>query len=379
MGRWLAGLLALTAAAPLMRPQDGVLLAQVRSPADLAKVAFVTNRGTDNIAAFGVQPNGVLRGPPRIVFLPDGLRNAAAAVLSPDGRFLFVGSWGSHAIASFSIDGFGTLVAVGSTPHPPSTATNTTGLAVTADGRFLFAASYNDGAEGSVAAFAIGDDGNLSPIGEPAMTEGLGAVGITLSPDDRRLYVAHMTSGSISILDVGEDGGLTLSGTRIAGEGTFSLLFSPTGPHLYAVNAFDATISAYTVAADGTLEILASPIASGANEPRGIMLSPDGKHIYVSHFNGGSGAGSITRFAIRPDGVLHREGLPDPSGGRGASALAARGDLLYVVNSNQRELAGSIAALRIALDGSLSRRDAVLATGGRSPDWGGLVLWPPVP
>ena len=54
----------------------------------------------------------------------------------------------------------------------------------------------------------------------------------------------------------------------------------------------------------------------------------------------------------------------------------ARGTRLYVVNTNQRELAGSISSLMIAQDGSLSRQDAVLSTGGQSPDWGGLVLWP---
>jgi len=376
----LPAVLAVTILAPIVGPAGGILsAAQVRSAADLPKAAFVTNRGSDNVASFAVQPNGVLRGPPRLVFLPDGLRSAAAAVLSPDGRFLFVGSWGSHAIATFRVDSFGTLVAVGSTPHPPATATNTTGLAVSGDGRFLYAASYNDGVEGTVAAFSVGDDGMLSPLGEPTPTDGLGAVGLTLSADGRRLYVAHMTSGTISTLDIDEDGHLTLSYTRQAGEGTFSLLLSPTGRHLYAVNALDGTISTYTVKEDGDLELLAAPVASGGVEPRGVVLSPDGKLIYVSHFNGGSGAGSITRFTIRPDGVLQRQGNPVPSEGRGASALAARVNRLYVVNSNQREQAGSIVALLIGLDGSLSRRDAVISTGGRSPDWGGLVLWPPAP
>ena len=377
---WLPGLIALAAVNPVGRP-FGVApaTAQVRSGADLARVAFVTNRGSDNVAGFAVQPNGVLSGPPRLVSLPDGLRGAAAAVLSPDGRFLFVGSFDDHAIATFSIDSFGRLTAVGSVRQPPAAGSNTTGLTVSKDGRFLYAASYNDGAEGSVAVFGVADDGTLSLLGEPVPTRGLGAVGLALSPDDRWLYVAHMTSGTISVLEIGEDGGPTLSGSRTAGEGTFSLLFPPAGRHLYAVNAFDATVSAYTAEADGSLELLTPPVASGASEPRGILLSPDGKLVYVTHFNGGSGAGGVTRFSIRPDGVLQRQGSPTPSGGRGASALAARGNRLYVVNSNQREGTGSIASFLIALDGSLSRRDAVLSTGGSSPDWGGLVLWPPLP
>ena len=369
--------LALTVLSPLAFSAGTLIGAvQVRSAADLAKAAFVTNRGSDNVASFVVQPNGVVSGRPRLVALPDGLRGAAAAVLSPDGRFLFVGSWGSHAIATFSIDSFGTLTAVGSAPHPPAAASNTTGLAISADGRFLYAASYNDGAEGSVAVFSVGDDGMLSPLGEPAQTEGLGAVGITLSPDGRRLYVAHMTSGTISVFAVGDDGDLTLNGTTQSGDGTFSLLFSPTASQLYAANAFDATISVYSVKSDGALELQATPVASGAKEPRGIALSPDGKLVYVSHFNGGVGAGSVTRFTIRIDGALQRQGVPVQSGGRGASALVARGTRLYVVNTNQRELAGSISSLMIAQDGSLSRQDAVLSTGGQSPDWGGLVLWP---
>lgn len=377
---WARALAALATLAALAPPMAARLdAAQVRTAAGLAKTAFVTNRGSDNVAVFPVQPNGVLRGPPRLVFLPDGLRHAAAAVLSPDGEHLYVGSWGSHAIAIFEVDPFGSITAIGSIPHPPADASNTTGLAITPDGRFLFAASYNNGAEGTVAVLAIAEDGSLMPSGDPVSTQGLGPVGLTLAPDGRHVYVAHMTSGTISVLDIDDEGRLALRATTPAGEGTFSLLFSPSGGQLYAVNAFDATISQFAVGSDGTLETLAQPIASGAVEPRGIVLSPDRKIIYVSHFNGGSGAGSLTRFTVRPDGILQRQGNPVPSGGRGASALAARTDRLYVVNSNQREVSGSIASFLIALDGSLSRRDAVIPTGGTSPDWGGLVLWPRAP
>jgi 6-phosphogluconolactonase (cycloisomerase 2 family) len=351
----------------------------VRSAADLARVAFVTNRGSHDLAVLGVQPNGVLRGPAGLVSMPDELRGPAAAVLGPGGEHLYVGSWGSHAIAIFRLDSFGSPVAVGSVPHPPETGSNTSGLAISPDGRFLFAASYNDGTEGSVATFAIGADGGLSAVGEPATTGGLGPVGVKLSPDGRALYVANMTSGTISVMGVDGDGGLTLNQTVTSGTGTFALAFSASDRQLYVVNALDATVSMYGIDSVGRLNELAPAVSSGAQEPRGIVLSPDGKYVYVAHFNGGSGAGSVTAFKVNANGTLNRHGLPAPTGGRGAGGLAARGLRLYVANANQRSQAGSVAAMTIGSDGSLDRRDALVSTRGQSPDWGGLVLWPPAP
>jgi 6-phosphogluconolactonase len=119
---------------------------------------------------------------------PVGTFTAASA----DGRFLF--SAGNGLVEVFSINA--------STGQPlvvPGATTSTAGsagpMAVSADGKFLYVANQ---LEGTVAVFAVGSNGSLTPMSGSNFTIDSGAQFLTLTSDARFLFVAASPNNTTS-------------------------------------------------------------------------------------------------------------------------------------------------------------------------------------
>jgi DNA-binding beta-propeller fold protein YncE len=166
---------------------------------------------------------------------------------------------------------------------------------------------------------------------------------VTVSPDDKSVYVAAESSGAIAIFDRAADGQITQK-TGLAG------CISETG------NLFD-----------GTPCINGMGIAAGFIGPRSVTVSPDGKNLYVTN-----GSGSAVAIIDRaPDGTLSQRpallncvsetGIVVLGGtcidGKGlsgarAAAVSPDGANVYVAS----EIDGAVAVFDRAADGQLTQK-----------------------
>ncbi|WP_319463224.1 lactonase family protein [Micromonospora sp. RTP1Z1] len=111
-------------------------------------------------------------------------------------------------------------------------------------------------------------------------------------------------------------GELTPLGTAAVTASPSFLVRHPALPVLYAVNELpEGQVSAFRVAPDGDLSPLGVRSTGGA-EPCHLAVAPDGRHLFVANYGGGS----VAVFPLDSDGVpgersdlVHHEGRgPDP-------------------------------------------------------------------
>ncbi|WP_423127281.1 lactonase family protein [Gaoshiqia sp. Z1-71] len=172
-------------------------------------------------------------------------------------------------------------------------------LEISPDGRYLYAVSeihdFDQLDSGSVTAYRIGESGELVKINQEA-TLGNHPCHVAVSPDGKTVVASNYTSGSLSIYDVRNDGGLnpvkqlirhTGSGpdsARQKGPHAHSALFTYDGSTLISADLGTDRIDLYELAGDGRSYVPAGQgpvsMAPGAG-PRHFDFSPDGRFIYV--------------------------------------------------------------------------------------------------
>ena len=115
-------------------------------------------------------------------------------------------------------------------------------------------------------------------------------------------YTAHSGGRGAGIVAARRDpdtGELTVLGTVAVTASPSFLTRHPTRPVLYAVNELPTgEISAWRVAPDGDLTAIGSRPTDGA-EPCHLAVAPDGTHLFVANYGGGS----VTVFPLDPDGM----------------------------------------------------------------------------
>jgi DNA-binding beta-propeller fold protein YncE len=227
-------------------------------------------------------------------------------------------------------------------------------------------------------AFDITASGSLAPNATPSAASGAGPTGVAISPDGRHAYVANF-GGTVSVVDIDATGAPSPSGAPPVATPfqPFEIAVSPDGAHVYVatndgVMSTNDPIAVYDIGPSGALTPNASPTALAGDRPRGIVVSPDGAHVYVAN----SSSGTISVLDVGPSGAL----TP-------ASTTSAVGALSLAISPDGRHLyapdgATSVRIFDIAPTGSLSVNPASPATlpGGQafwaatSPDGRGLFI-----
>jgi 6-phosphogluconolactonase len=209
-------------------------------------------------------------------------------------------------------------------------------------GRFVLAANYDSG---SVATFAIQDDGSLSLVKgfvehsgssvDKERQEGPHAHWIGVSPDNRFALAADLGLDDVLVYKFDDvQGKLTPNNPPYVqvkpGSGPRHLAFHPNGKFAYLVSEMSSTVTALTYSAQkGSLSALQTlpmlpPDYSGVREAAEIVVHPSGKFVYAS--NRGT-ANSIAAYKIDPskgtltpaglfstEGQIPRNFVIDPSG-----------------------------------------------------------------
>ncbi|HEY7076081.1 MAG TPA: beta-propeller fold lactonase family protein [Solirubrobacteraceae bacterium] len=277
-----------------------------------------------------------------------GLGSQGAVALSGNRRVLLAVDAGSNDVASFRIERGG-LRLVGRVPSRGDFP-----VSVTVHGRNAYV--LNAGAVANVAAFRLSRNGVLTPrfAGRaPLSTPTAGAAQVAVAPDGRALVVTEKAASRLETFPLrrGLPGDPVV--TPSSGPTPFGFAFDPRGTAIVS-EASNSTASSYRLAPGGGLRVISASVQTLQGAACWVAVTPDGRFAYT----GNAATGSITGFAIAPDGSLTR--LAED--GRSASSprpndLAIAGGYLYAVNP----IAGSVTIYRINADGSLAGLGA--ATG----------------
>lgn len=290
---------------------------------------YIANSAGNNITLLDINTgNGNLSVPPTNSALPpltppnifDAGTTPVALAVAPNAPRLYVANRDSGDISAFLIDPTnGNLGLVKGSPFkvlpppplptPAPTPHNPESLTITPKGDFLYTANPT---QGTIAGFAVGSDGGLTPVpGSPFAVGTAGATPclsgaspcfIVVHPNGNFLYAADPVHNAVLGFSIQSNGAISaIAGSPFpAGAGVVALSMAPQGSFLYAANHGDNTVSAYVVdGSSGKLTpVTGSPFATGGNGP-GFVLAT-GSFVYVAD----QITNDIAAFSIGGDGTL---------------------------------------------------------------------------
>jgi 6-phosphogluconolactonase len=218
-------------------------------------LVYVLNNATANISGFTIEDGRLveLEGSSRPLSA-DGADPAQVA-FSRDGRTLVVTERATDSISTYAIDPRGyavgptTIKAVGRTPY---------GFDFTADGTMIVTEAFG-GEVGAAAAssYAMTDAGMLSPVSESVGDTRSEVCWAAVTEDGRFAFVTNFGDGTISSYEIGERGALQLrSGVAASTGGEKGIrdeAITRDGRYLYAIDADAQKVFGWTLSGDGAL------------------------------------------------------------------------------------------------------------------------------
>ncbi|CAA9564414.1 MAG: hypothetical protein AVDCRST_MAG49-2774 [uncultured Thermomicrobiales bacterium] len=204
--------------------------------------------------------------------LSGGAMSGCAQVsFNPTGDVLIVSQIAANTITTFPVNEDGTL---GEAVENEPTGNGPFGYAFDADGRLLVTENFQAApSEGTVASYAIGEDGALEPIGGSVALGESDPCWFVVTPDGEYGFTASfgplpslavedeaLRRGTIQSFRIGDDGTLELLDARAAevGVGAADLALAGDGRFLYALNSVEGTITGFEVGESGALTLVTS-------------------------------------------------------------------------------------------------------------------------
>jgi YVTN family beta-propeller protein len=251
-------------------------------------------------------------------------------VVSPDGRYLYAAHhkasdrWDADVLTAVDIAGGTTVFKI--------PLNDVAGLAISPGGALLYAVSYDRRSYYQYPAGRLTIVDAASGTVADAIAVGACPQTVTVSPDGTCLSISHYDTHSVSLVNLAT-GAVTAVGLRGAPLG---MVFTPDSTHVYVTNEHSLTVIDTTTT--DTYDLVAGDL------PRGLQLSPAGKHAYSANFGDGtiSVIDTITNSITATLDVLsHPE----------AVAVSADGERVYVGDYWSRAIAViSVPMLRDLLD-----------------------------
>jgi DNA-binding beta-propeller fold protein YncE len=243
--------------------------------------------------------------------------------------------------------------------------------------------------------------GALSPLSPPTVsTVTPSPGGVAVTPDGKTAYVTTTEffgtpeiEAAVLQYSVGTDGALRLqaSAPLPPNANPGPLVVSPNGRSLYVINTSgDGSVIQYTVEAGGALSLKApATVPTVEPIPARLAISPDGRSLYVTtDFLPEGQMRSVSQYTVASDGTLSPKSPPAvPSGSgplEGPDGVAVSPDSrsVYVADDpGEFGVSGVISQYTAGADGTLSAKSPpTVPTGNNpfelevSPDGGSLYL-----
>jgi len=218
--------------------------------------------------------------------------------IHPSGRAAYVANYGSGSITSFRVLPDGKLSEpvshfqdIGEGPKPQQTGPHAHSAVVSPNGNFLL---VNDLGTDTIYIFQIdaAHPATLTPHGKWNAKPGSGPRHIAFASDGRTVYSVNELNSTIDTLAWNAQSGSlttaapsvsTLPGDFMGTNAAAEILLSPDGRFLYVSNRGEDTIAAFAITPKGL--VFLQRIASGGKTPRHMTLSPDGNWLLAANLD----------------------------------------------------------------------------------------------
>jgi 6-phosphogluconolactonase (cycloisomerase 2 family) len=274
-----------------------------------------------------------------------------AVVGTTDGRWAFASV--TRGAVSGGVGGGIAVLALGRgaprlvrTVMLPESLTGAYGMAMTRNG-LLLVAGYTATAVLSVRAL---ENGGPDPVVGMLADAGRGQFEVTVSGDDRYVFVTDETTGGLSVFDLATalQHGFSAPGVAVGivplATGPVGVALSPDGNELYATNYGDpygqlwVLDTARAEAGDGRAAVLAH-VAAGC-QPVRVAVSPDGRTVWVTALQSNALLGfSAADLLSDPSRAL--QAVVRVGSEPGGLLLVDQGRLALVSNSNRGLVLGT--------------------------------------
>ena len=235
--------------------------------------------------------------------------------LSPGGNCLFTSNEGNSSLSAFKRSADNSLSFAGTTSLANwGYNTRSWDTAVSSDGEFLYVNLIND-SNYSFGIYAVDPATCALAVAGHAGASNRDST-FALAPDGSSLYTIDPIAGGTETLRVYDrnpaDGSLTEVQSLAGGpagtpgiDGGSGLAVSPDGANVYVTSSVEMSVTTLTRAGDGRLSFRSKLTddqngADGLDQPGSVVISPDGRNVYV----GSGGDRSLAAFARGAGGDL---------------------------------------------------------------------------
>jgi 6-phosphogluconolactonase len=226
--------------------------------AQRGNLVYVLNvGGSSNVVGFTLDHGKLAEIPQSTRFLTTNNSGAASLSLSPDGQFLVVTERSTNNLDVFAVQPDGRLSSI---VVNPSAGPGAFAVTFAPNGAALVSETGPSGVPNgsAISSYAVLANGTLSAISTSVPTFGAANCWNAITPDGRFVYVSNSASASISGFAIDASGNLTsLPGTVVgnnpAGATNLDIAVSSDGKFLYTLNSGNGTIGIFAIQKDGTL------------------------------------------------------------------------------------------------------------------------------
>jgi 6-phosphogluconolactonase (cycloisomerase 2 family) len=215
----------------------------------------------------------------------DALDGARIPLVSPDGKHVYVTSNFDNSLSAFTRDA--------------------------ASGKLTYVETHTDGASGVDGLEAV-EGAAIAPDGNHVYAAGT-------NDDAVAVFARNATTGALAFVESKKNGVGGITGL----DGVYSMVVSPDNIHLYVSGFLDDSLAVFKRSAtSGSLTFIESLKdgvggVDGLDGARAVVVSPDGKNVYVSSsndhavaaFKRDSSTGMLTYVESEKDGVASVDGM----------------------------------------------------------------------
>jgi YVTN family beta-propeller protein len=186
-------------------------------------------------------------------------------------RRLLLASAGTAALTAMTGQWTGEAPQVAKAQTVAPSPTRSSPIAITSDNRFVWSVNPDNN---SVSVFNVASGVNQKVAEIPVGTE---PWGVAITPDNAKVYVTNMVSGTVSVVD-----GSTWQVIKTIQVGTepFGCALTPDGERLYVANQSSADVSVINTKNDHVVRTIENVGA----KPHGVAITADGNKVYVTQF-----------------------------------------------------------------------------------------------